>query len=114
MTREKFFKKIQKLETEWEDYCYSQCETVSEKCNFKNEHNTLLDTTRVFFFGKTNTVVLYDRPNGFKNKYKNPTLAIKEIESWMDTLIRDQEYYEQQQAEEQALEEIYYLGQQAS
>lgn len=87
MKKENFYKKIDKIEKVWEDYTYSKCKTVSDKCNWKQWHISVLDTTRIFFFEKKNTVVLIDKANGYKKHFKNPSLAIKEIHSFLITLI---------------------------
>ena len=87
MKKQNFYKKINKLEKLWEDFTYSKCKTVQEKCNWKNNHVLLLDSTRIFFFGKKNTVILIDKSNSYIKHFKNPTLAIKEIDSFLIALI---------------------------
>lgn len=87
MTKENFYKKIDKIEKVWQDYTYSKCKTVSDKLNWKQSHIFVLDTMRVFFFSKKNTVVLIDKMNGYKKHFENPSLAIKEIDSFLIALI---------------------------
>jgi hypothetical protein len=111
MKRERFFAKIEKMETEWADYTYSRCESVHDRLNWKTYHQKLLDTTRVFFFSKTNTVVLYDKPNGYKEHFKNPSLALKEIRGWLGTYynqdaVQDLEEEENRREEEAWQEEM--------
>jgi hypothetical protein len=89
MKKSTFNARIQKLETAYADWDYSLCKTTQDKLNWKGSFCPLLDTTRVFFFAKTNTVVLVDRPNGYKKHFKNPSLAIKEIRSWADSFYND-------------------------
>ena len=87
MKKENFYKKINKIEKAWEDYTYAKCKTTQDKLNWKTWHIEIFDTIRVFFFAKTNTVVLIDKSNGYKKHFKNPSLAIKEIDSFLIALM---------------------------
>ena len=87
MKKENFYKKINKIEKIWEDYTYAECKTTQDMLNWKTWHTEIMDSIRVFFFAKTNTVVLIDKSNGYKKHFKNPSLAIKEIDSFLIALM---------------------------
>ena len=84
-----FDNRLKKALTAEENYWYSLCESVNDKCNFGQSYTSITDTTRIFYFAKTNTVVLYDSPNGYKESFKNPSLALREIESWINSSIAE-------------------------
>ena len=96
MKRTVLLERIGRLEKSYEDYKYSLCESVQDFVNFKQNFTPLLDTTRVFFFEKYNLMVLVDEPNDYKKAFPTPSEGLKEIKSWFNTIVLEEQLREEE------------------
>jgi len=69
MNKKQFIESVKEIDTE---YCKSE--------------SSPLDTTRIFFFEKSQTVVLIDNCEGFKKCYKTTKSALSEIQGWINSI----------------------------
>lgn len=95
MKRQNFYNKINKLEAEYEQAYYDSLKNPKNQSelqallNWRTYFTKVLDTTRVFFFEKSNSVVLIDSYLGYRERFRTPSAALQTIRQWQFDLINN-------------------------